>query len=460
MGARPLGTHVTEVASNRLLHDKEFIRTILPYHKNPDDLVNNAPAQWQDDKNFMINAMEVIANERSVYTRQWSDDRKMATLKLSSPRLLDDETYLLEVYDKSPTLFAYRTYLVSSERLHKNKKFVMDLIADYEKSIALYSILHPSLKDDRDIFHRAIGVYTGYVRMRYPKSNGDYLYPLSPLQHASDRLKDDDELVRLSVTAFSENLSIASDRIKTSQEHILFALESWRDNPDNDEPPRFFDNDVSSDHKSSYRFMRQAVALCPRILEFSDRKLFSDEDFCSLVSIALGGNSKNGTNHQFWINFYGSRHFRRHLISFWQHWSFCRQVCCDVRKLSNKITSLGGYSLFPIFQGSKREKRDGFVSSMGVASFCADSWAQRQWEKVWLLQQIGQIQCAGRKQKDKLSLEPDIIRCIAEFAGYDQILKLTKQLRAFQPLLNTLLEQKLEDPRWDLNLNYTIGQTD
>ncbi len=209
------------------------------YHYYNPNLIKNKNVAIFISKHFMAGFSQRVAEK-------YNSDRDVALVAVSTSahnyylidKFLQNDWEIIKcAYRNNPTMFIekkednpvlkspYPTNLLAVHRseIVKDREFIKECMID-----GLY-ILEPEYADDAEIALLAIKNAYEYVRgcwQKYRENNFAIL---------SDRLKDDEEFVRLATLVDLEAISFASDRLKEDKDYILNLISAVSERPTNTE---------------------------------------------------------------------------------------------------------------------------------------------------------------------------------------------------------------------------------
>lgn len=408
-------------ASPQLKKDKAFM---LQCASIMDDCSVLEYAKWQlrDDKKFLLELLKAASSGDGVL--QWA-----------SAQLNDDEDFVLSAGAMSPNANLQRVSL----RLRNDKSFVMNwmqMTGDYN-----LNFVPQRLQDDQAVVLCALemGTKNNLDILAGVRERGGIHDPPRILTHASERLCDDDALARKAMLVSTSDFRCVSARLRADEDFVLFTLKAWKGS---DSKQKYYDiwDYVHVELQRQSSFLSRAVRLCPYIL--FHQILRSPE----LVMKALGDGTAADDSKDFWLDYFGRDKYYLQLSMFWSSLS---EAQYELASLHTKLVAVGGEGLLPLTKSAlaRRKVCDGFTANI----FSADLWKQRQWERIWLVDQLGANLGRDENAKATKKLNSDILHRIVEFANFNGILKESRSVYYWGPLINLLVKRNLvlNDPEED-----------
>ena len=237
-----------EFVSDRLKEDKEVVMTAV---KNNWKALEFAPDKFKDDKDIIMEVVKQNGKALKLASENMQKDREIVLASITSTRygtsnslitinekFRDDKEIVMEAMSYSGGY----GYELISDRL-KNDKEVTYCYASQE-SFNITKILD-KFKEDKEIIMRGIGSTW---------RNSDYI-----LENASPKFRDDKDVMLMAVENYPPSLELASERLKNDIEVVRRAVEYdtyiQKDEDDNEKTYQnnyVFDNLVSNKIKEQF----------------------------------------------------------------------------------------------------------------------------------------------------------------------------------------------------------------
>ena len=203
-----------EFVSDRLKEDKEVVMTAV---KNNWKALEFAPDKFKDDKDIIMEVVKQNGKALKLASENMQKDREIVLASITSTRygtsnslitinekFRDDKEIVMEAMSYSGGY----GYELISDRL-KNDKEVTYCYASQE-SFNITKILD-KFKEDKEIIMRGIGSTW---------RNSDYI-----LENASPKFRDDKDVMLMAVENYPPSLELASERLKNDIEVVRRAVE-------------------------------------------------------------------------------------------------------------------------------------------------------------------------------------------------------------------------------------------
>ena len=494
------------LVSPRLRQDRDVVKAVILNNKI--DSLSQIPVRFFDDKEFVITMLTdcqlIAASQFKYVSNRLHDDKEVVLqamrrngmlLKYASNRLQYDRSVVVEAIqncgkaitlvpskfcdDFDVILLASQTWNLAfryaSSRLRGDKDMALSIIPIWGNA---FDLLSPNLYDDEDVIKIALSHFNGqaleWASERLKASKSVVCKSVSThgrsLQYADKTLQDDKEVVLLAVRENASSLRFASLRLRSDKEVVLEATtsRSWT--------MQYASAQVKGDEHFLFQIGSEDV------FKYASKRLRAHRPFVSRVV------DKYPSTFRFFSDFFGDKeilmvalrsnpsalqhahcslqldpeviyaflhHFRKvssgySISSFIEEVSLFKMSLYSIKKFrqvfepfSDRLSRLIGsleqadsdllLLITPRPEHFNNKKR----LKMNIEPINATNWIQDQWERVWLVSviftdSIEWLGCSG------------VHKSIVEFAKLDKTIKLAKEIKTCEPVVNRLIELQLD----------------
>ena len=493
-------------ASPRLKDDADFQKDVFfgaDFHPRPGSVLEHASDRLKDDPDFIIStigrdkyhgaldyASERLRNDKRFLMRVQKElldpkfqdrDEYAGVLDFASERLCDDKGFVQTICSLTDLVEVH----LMSDRLRNDKSFllkVIEITGDYTflynaDNVGLCEFVQrgngpPTCCDDFDIVRACIRACKVMPDERSGQHDDEVLMTWNrcpPLGFASERLRDNEDLVKIAIAKNPLWIYHASARLRSDESMALFALETLRDCPPG--LPRFvkggyiraachlFSRSFSLSLRRNGVFVSKALMLVPYVryaMKWYDEDVAVDvspyrigvsgttwyeDDDLNALAIALGSGplTINGRPvPDFWSHRFGREFGHEKLVEFWKSMTAAhRKIEAFDKELLSITNEEDDLLRVGLDRRMRRKKRyDGFDSD---TCFSLADWNRQKWYRVWLVDQRGRA--VTHRQ-----LPGEVLKRIVRYTGIDRLLKKSSQVEKFEPLLSKLVERNLVMP--------------
>ena len=192
-----------EPDSMKRYHEYECESSVAEDFRNHACLFNDLPVELQNDRDFVLKAVEVNGAIYEYLSDELKEDEEIAIMALNN--------YSCECYTHLPY------------ELFDNEKVVEAAIKNDGLGAKVLWCVSDRLKDNKDIVMLAVSRSTGVEFFYEDRPDDGYTYN-DALCYASERLRDDKDVVLLSVENNPDSLESASARLQNDYEVVLTAV--------------------------------------------------------------------------------------------------------------------------------------------------------------------------------------------------------------------------------------------
>ena len=192
-----------EPDSMKRYHESEYESSVDEDFRNHAYLFNELPEELRNDRDFVLKAVEANGAIYEYLSDELKKDEKIAIISINS---------------------YFESFRHLPDELFDNEGVVEEAIkSGYEFGAVVLGYASDRLKDNKDIVMLAVSKATGVEFFYEDRPEEGYTYN-DALCYASERLRDDKDVVLLSVQNNPDSLESASSRLQNDYDVVLTAV--------------------------------------------------------------------------------------------------------------------------------------------------------------------------------------------------------------------------------------------